>query len=84
MVAILQARFIGDVVPLKILRGGEEKKVDVTLKALGSRAPGQYDVRPPFVIVGGLLFQPLSPVPAELGRDLKDAPRTSSSSITTA
>ena len=76
MVAILQARFIGDVVPLKILRGGEEKKVDVTLKALRQLVPrGQYDVRPPFVIVGGLLFQPLSlEYLQSWGGDLKDAP----------
>jgi len=76
MVAILQARFIGDVVPLRLLRGGKEMKLDVTLKALRSLVPrGQYDVRPPFVIVGGLLFQPLSlEYLQSWGGELKDAP----------
>ena len=76
MVAILQARFIGDVVPLKLLRDGKETEVDVTLKALRQLVPrGQYDVRPPFVIVGGLLFQPLSlEYLQSWGGDLKDAP----------
>jgi S1-C subfamily serine protease len=61
MVAILQARFIGDEVPIKLLRDGEEMTKVVTLKALRQLVPrGQYDIRPPFVLVGGLLFQPLS------------------------
>jgi len=76
MVAILQARFIGDVVPVRLLRGGNETKVDVTLKALRTLVPrGQYDVRPPFIIVGGFLFQPLSlEYLQSWGGDLKDAP----------
>ena len=50
--------------------------MDVTLKALRQLVPrGQYDVRPPFVIVGGLLFQPLSlEYLQSWGGDLKDAP----------
>ena len=76
MVAILQARFIGDEVPIKLLRDGEELQVAVTLKALRQLVPrGQYDVRPPFVLVGGMLFQPLSlEYLQSWGGDLKDAP----------
>ena len=76
MVAILQARFIGDVVPLKILRGGEEKKVDVTLKALcAARAPGAVR-RPPAVRHRrGLALPALSlEYLQSWGGDLKDAP----------
>jgi hypothetical protein len=76
MVAILQARFIGDEVPVRLLREGKETTLPVTLKALRSLVPrGQYDVRPPFVIVGGFLFQPLSlEYLQSWGGDLKDAP----------
>jgi S1-C subfamily serine protease len=76
MVAILQARFIGDKVPVLMLRDGKEITVDVTLKALRQLVPrGQYDVRPPFVLVGGLIFQPLSlEYLQSWGGDLKDAP----------
>ena len=76
MVAILQARFIGDKVPVRLLRAGKEMRVEVTMKALRTLVPrGQYDVRPPFVIVGGLLFQPLSlEYLQSWGGDLKDAP----------
>lgn len=76
MVAILQARFVGDAVPLRLLREGKEAKLDVTLKALRTLVPrGQYDVRPPYIIVGGFLFQPLSlEYLQSWGGDLKDAP----------
>lgn len=76
MVAILQARFIGDEVPIVFLRDGKEMTVTVTLKSLRQLVPrGQYDVRPPFVLVGGLLFQPLSlEYLQSWGGDLKDAP----------
>jgi len=76
IVSILQARFIGDVVPVRLLRAGKEVKVSMTLKALKQLVPrGQYDVRPQFVLVGGLLFQPLSlEYLQSWGGDLKDAP----------
>jgi hypothetical protein len=63
-------------VPVLMLRDGKEITVDVTLKALRQLVPrGQYDVRPPFVLVGGLLFQPLSlEYLQSWGGDLKDAP----------
>ena len=62
--------------PVKLLRDGKETEVVVTLKSLRQLVPrGQYDVRPPFVLVGGLLFQPLSlEYLQSWGGDLKDAP----------
>ena len=39
MVAILQARFIGDEVPVKLLRDGKETEVVVTLKSLRQLVP---------------------------------------------
>ena len=76
MVAILQARYVGETVPIRLLREGKEMTVDVTLKTLHQLVPrGQYDKRPPFVIIGGLLFQPLSlEYLQSWGGDLKDAP----------
>ena len=76
MVAILQARYVGETVPIRLLREGKEMTIDVTLKTLHQLVPrGQYDVRPPFVIIGGLLFQPLSlEYLQSWGGDLKDAP----------
>jgi hypothetical protein len=39
----------------------QESEVQVSLKALRPLvARGQYDVRPAYVIVAGMLFQPLS------------------------
>jgi len=52
---------VGDKVPLKILRNREEMQVECELnRPLMLIARGQYDVRPPFMLVGGILFQPLS------------------------
>ena len=76
LIAVLQARTIGTRVPIRILREGEEQTVEVGLKTLKPLVPrGQYDVRPPFVILGGMLFQPLSlEYLQSWGGDLKDAP----------
>ena len=76
MVSILQARYVGDEVPIRLLRGGEYMKVAVTMKALRQLVPrGQYDVRPSYVIMGGFLFQPLSlEYLQSWGGELKDAP----------
>jgi S1-C subfamily serine protease len=59
---IVERKFKGDSVRLKILRDG--KPMDVTLP-LNSPWPylmhaEQYDTRPRFVVFGGLVFQPLS------------------------
>ncbi|XRB10370.1 PDZ domain-containing protein [Pseudoscourfieldia marina] len=81
MVTYLHGKYAGDVVKVKLLRGDgqaglEEKTFDIELKRhvpLVQRS--QYDVKPSFVIYGGLLFQPLSLDFLHCwGRDLKDAP----------
>ena len=62
MAEIFERKFKGDEVKLKILRDGEEKDVTLTLDRpwpfdMQART---YDKRPRFVLVGGLLFQPLN------------------------
>ncbi len=59
---VVERKFKGDSVKLSILRHGEKKTATV---ALNTPWPyliqaNQYDVRPRFVIYGGLVFQPLS------------------------
>ena len=59
---VVERKFKGDDVKLSIMRHGEKKTVTV---ALNTPWPyliqaNQYDVRPRFVIYGGLVFQPLS------------------------
>ena len=50
-------------------------QVEITLAPPSLLVPrGQYDVRPPFLLVGGLLFQPLSLEFLQSWGDLKDAP----------
>lgn len=59
--AAVHRRYVGDKVPLKILRKCEEMELECELnKPLTLIPRGQYDVRPPFMLVGGILFQPLS------------------------
>lgn len=70
MAEIFERKFKGDQVELEILRGGEKQKVTLELNRpwpfeMQARA---YDRRPRFVLVGGLLFQPLD-------RDFLDAQR---------
>eukprot|EP00240_Pyramimonas_obovata_P002994 CAMPEP_0118926744 /NCGR_PEP_ID=MMETSP1169-20130426/4365_1 /TAXON_ID=36882 /ORGANISM="Pyramimonas obovata, Strain CCMP722" /LENGTH=624 /DNA_ID=CAMNT_0006868361 /DNA_START=264 /DNA_END=2138 /DNA_ORIENTATION=- len=75
LISNVQRRFVGDKVPLQILRNGEEMEVEITLAPPSLLVPrGQYDVRPPFLLVGGLLFQPLSLEFLQSWGDLKDAP----------
>ncbi len=59
---IVERKFKGDTVSLQIMRGGKVKKVTMALTTpwpylMQAR---QYDVRPRFVLFGGLVFQPLS------------------------
>ena len=68
MAEIFERKFKGDKVKLEILRGGEKQEVTLDLDRpwpfeMQARA---YDKRPRFVLVGGLLFQPLN-------RDFLDA-----------
>ena len=68
MAEIFERKFKGDKVKLEILRDGEKQEVTLDLDRpwpfdMQARA---YDKRPRFVLVGGLLFQPLN-------RDFLDA-----------
>ena len=68
MAEIFERKFKGDKVKLEILRDGETQEVTLDLDRpwpfeMQARA---YDKRPRFVLVGGLLFQPLN-------RDFLDA-----------
>lgn len=59
---IVERKFKDDTVTLKILRGGKEMKVTMALSTPWPylTQARQYDVRPRFVLFGGLVFQPLS------------------------
>ncbi|MEY4482955.1 MAG: hypothetical protein RL693_407 [Verrucomicrobiota bacterium] len=65
---IVERKFAGDKIQVEILRKGEKKKVELTLKrflpylTLGE----QYNERPRYVLYAGLLFQPMN-------RNLMDA-----------
>jgi S1-C subfamily serine protease len=68
MAEVFERKFKGDQVKLEILRGGAKEEVTLDLDRpwpfeMQARA---YDKRPRFVLVGGLLFQPLN-------RDFLDA-----------
>lgn len=59
---IVERKFKDDTVTLKILRAGKEMKVTMALSTPWPylTQARQYDVRPRFVLFGGLVFQPLS------------------------
>jgi S1-C subfamily serine protease len=59
---IVERKFKGDTVSMQVLRKGQMKKVTVTLSTPWPylTQARQYDVRPRFVLFGGLVFQPLS------------------------
>jgi hypothetical protein len=62
-------------VKVSILRDGKEMDVEVTLAGPSLLVPrGQYDTRPTFTLVGGMLFQNLSLEFLQSWGDLKDAP----------
>ncbi len=68
MAEIFERKFKGDTVELEVLRDGAKQKLTLTLDRpwpfnMQSRS---YDARPRYVLVGGLLFQPLN-------RDFLDA-----------
>ena len=60
---IIKSKFIGDALPIKILRDGEEQDLELQLTAdrrsteLVERF--NYDQKPTYYIYGGLVFQPL-------------------------
>lgn len=59
---VVERKFKGDTVLLKLLRDGREKTVRMPLSTPWPylMQANQYDVRPRFYVFGGLLFQPLS------------------------
>jgi S1-C subfamily serine protease len=59
---IVERKFHGDTVTFDILRAGERKKVEVTLKGAWPYRilANAYDVRPRFVLFAGMVFQPLN------------------------
>ncbi len=62
MSEVVERKFKGDKVKLKVLRDKQEIEVTVDLKEAWpfSMQANSYDVKPRFVLFGGLLFQPLS------------------------
>jgi len=61
---LIQTKFIGDAVELRILRDGETSDVEVQftkpLREFRLVPNEQYDVLPRYAIVGGLVFEPLT------------------------
>ncbi len=59
---IVERKFKGDIVQLTLLRNGEKRDVSISLSTPWPylTQARQYDVKPRFVIYGGLVFQPLS------------------------
>lgn len=61
LAAVLHRRVFGDVLPLRVLRAGAELTVVPTLGRSPGLVPrGVYDAAPPYFLMAGLLFQPLS------------------------
>jgi len=60
-VALLGERRVGDDVQLRVLRDGDRLETSMTLRPFCPLVPRrQYDVRPRFLLWGGLVLQPLS------------------------
>ena len=75
LAAVLHSHIYGDTLPLRILRDGAPTELSVTLKPSGGLVPrGQYGVTPPYFLLAGLLFQPLSLEYLSTWGDIKDAP----------
>lgn len=62
MPEIVERKFDGDQVVFQLLRAGEKKEVAVTLKPVWPHLiqGNLYDVKPRFVMFGGLVFQPVT------------------------
>ncbi len=58
---IVERKFVGDKVTMKVLRNGEPKEVEVTLKPLTQMQMYaiQYNKKPRYIVFAGLVFQPL-------------------------
>jgi S1-C subfamily serine protease len=59
---LIDRRQIGQSASVTVLRGGAERQVTVELKAVPVRIPwfNEFDVKPRYVIIGGIIFQNLS------------------------
>lgn len=59
---VVEGKQIGETVTLTVLRDGEIKDIEVTLKEWAARMkPGRvYDERPEYMVLGGFLFVPLT------------------------
>jgi S1-C subfamily serine protease len=58
---VLGHRYIGDVVPIEIKRGGIARSIDVELKPWSPLVPrSRYDLPPAYFVYGGLVFQTLT------------------------
>ncbi len=58
---VLGGHYVGDDLPLVILRSGERKAVHLTLRSLERLVPrSQYDTTPTYFVYGGMVFQTLS------------------------
>lgn len=58
---VLGDHYIGDVLPLQVMRRGEVVDLEVTLGPFCSLVPrSQYDVSPTYFMYAGIVFQPLS------------------------
>lgn len=58
---IVERKFVGDKVTMEVLRDGERKQVEVTLKPLDPMRMYaiQYGKNPRYIVFAGLVFQPL-------------------------
>ena len=74
-VTLLHQKYCGDSVSLTILRDGDQMVLSCALKPVKHLVPyNLYDTSPSFLLVGGLLFQPLNRDYLRTWRDWKDAP----------
>ena len=61
VIAYLQTKFSNDIVNLKVLRGGEEKMLEVPVGIYPALVPSHWNSQaPPYLIVAGLVFTVLS------------------------
>jgi len=74
-VTLLHQKYCGDSITLTILRDGKRMELTCILKPVRHLVPyNLYDTAPTFLLVGGLLFQPLNRDYLRTWRDWKDAP----------
>ena len=74
MAEVVERKFSGDLVKLKILRAGKEQNVELTLTSPWPflNHASRYEVKPQFIVFGGLVFQPLSQDLIKARQDIKN------------